>query len=83
MVRRWNNSWALLAAGNALVLCMLGLYGTLRAEPREGNLPFPVQEEQRQDMITVLTDIRDLLKQQNALLRSGNLRVVASPPKKR
>lgn len=83
MLRRWNKSWAVFAAGNALALCMLGLYGTLQAEPREGNLPFPIQEDQRHDMITLLTDIRDLLKEQNALLRSGKLRVVASQPKKR
>jgi hypothetical protein len=46
-------------------------------------VPFPIPEEQRGEMINLLTDVRALLKEQNALLRSGNLRVVVAAPKKR
>jgi hypothetical protein len=80
---RWNAPWALLTAANVLFFCVLGFYQSSSAEPREGNVPFPIPEEQRGEMINLLTDVRELLKEQNALLRSGNLRVVVAAPKKR
>lgn len=75
--------WFMLTAANVLFLCVLGFYRSSSAEPRQGNLPFPIPEEQRGEMINLLTDVRELLKEQNALLRSGNLRVVVTVPKKR
>ena len=83
MKTRTSARWAALIAVNALCLCVLGFYRSSSAEPRQGNLPFPIQEEQRGEMINLLTDVRELLKEQNALLRSGNLRVVVTVPKKR
>ena len=75
--------WAVLIVVNVLFLCVLGFYRSSSAEPRQDNLPFPIPEEQRGEMINLLTDVRELLKEQNALLRSGNLKVVVTVPKKR
>lgn len=80
---RWNAPWAVLTAANVLFFCVLGFYKSSSAQPREGNVPFPIPEEQRGEMINLLTEVKQLLKEQNAILRSGNLRVVVTIPKKR
>jgi hypothetical protein len=80
---RWNTPWTMLTAANVLFFCVLGFYQSSSAQPREGNVPFPIPEEQRGEMINLLTEVKQLLKEQNALLRSGNLRVVVTVPKKR
>ena len=71
-----------LVAANALALCVLGLYRTTSAEPRETNLPFANAVEQRAEMIEQLREIGALLKEQNALLSSGKLKVVVDPGKR-
>jgi hypothetical protein len=83
MQTRVSARWAALIVVNVVFLCVLGFYRSSSADPRQDNLPFPIPEEQRGEMINLLTDVRELLKEQNALLRSGNLRVVVTVPKKR
>lgn len=83
MQRISNRRWALLAAANVLCFCVLGFYQPSGAEPRRSNQPFANAEEQREEMINLLRDLNTLVKEQNALLRSGNLNVVLREPKKR
>jgi len=65
----------LLGAG-VLFGAVLGFYGTSSAAQRTGGQPpFANAVEQRMEMISLLREIRDLLKEQNALLRSGELKV--------
>lgn len=59
-----------LLAANALALCVLGFYSTTSAAPL-GTPPFADAVEQRGEMLKQLREIKDLLKEQNALLR-GN-----------
>jgi len=71
--------WALLVFANVLLCCVLSVYGTsdaaqLRGKPAKE--PFANSVQQRAEMITHLQDIKMLLKEQNALLRSGKLKVV-------
>ena len=66
---------ALLAAGLGAV-CMLGLYRPHSAAARE---PFANAVGQRMEMIRLLQETNALLKEQNALLRTGTLRVVLEP----
>lgn len=67
---------------NVLLYCVLGFYQTSAAQsgsrPTLANAP-----EDRQAMIANLEEIKNLLKEQNALLRSGQVKViVAELPKK-
>ena len=66
-----NSRWTLLAAANLLALGVLGFYSTLGAAPPAGQPPFANPIDQRQDMIRELREIKELLKEQNNLLRGG------------
>ncbi|MFN0021545.1 MAG: hypothetical protein ACKVP0_25110 [Pirellulaceae bacterium] len=61
------------AAGGAL-LCMLGFYSLLFAAP-PGSPPFEDAGSQREVMIRELREIKELIKEQNALLKE----VIAVP----
>jgi hypothetical protein len=74
-------SWVLaLLAGNAAVLCMLGLYQPTPAAPKEEQA-FANAVEQRLEMIRLLRETNALLKEQNEILRSGKLRVIIEAAK--
>ena len=83
MTRR--TGWTLLIAANVLCYCVLSFYQTTDAAQRKvsPSPPFANSVEQRAVMIKTLGDIKELLKEQNALLRSGKLKVVVSEPEKR
>jgi len=74
------SGWALLLAANVLGYCMLSFYQTTAAAP--AGVPFPNSTELRVEMIDQLKEIKDLLKEQNALLRSGEIKVVIAAPAK-
>jgi hypothetical protein len=79
-----RTGWALLLAANALVYCVLGFSQTPAAAQRTGgDPPFANAVEQRNEQTAQLKEIKELLKEQNALLKSGNLRVVVTLPEKR
>lgn len=80
MTRR--TGWAVLIAANVLFCCVLSFYRTSDAAPRPAQEPFANAAEQRIEMIASLREIRDLLKEQNALLKSGTLKVVVAEPEK-
>jgi hypothetical protein len=62
---------------------VLSFYRTTGAAPPKPKQPFANSVEQRMEMIKELREIKVLLKEQNALWRSGTVRVVVSEPKKR
>ncbi|MCA9268445.1 MAG: hypothetical protein KDA41_08235 [Planctomycetales bacterium] len=76
MLQKNNARWAMLIAANAMLWCVLGFYGTSGAAPKPAPQPFANATEQRASMIGELQEIRALLKEQNALLRSGKVQVV-------
>ena len=59
-----------LLAFHAVALCVLGFYSTTAAAP-QGQPPFVDAAEQRGEMIQQLKEIKELLREQNALLRSS------------
>jgi hypothetical protein len=69
-------AWTLLIVANVLCYCVLSLYQPgIAAQPSDpARIANPI--EQRADMLDELKQIRELLKEQNELLRSGKLRVV-------
>ena len=75
--------WTLLIAANLLFLCVLSFYRTTDAAPPKAKQPFANAVEQRMEMIKEMREIKGLLKEQNALLRSGTVRVVVTDPQKR
>ena len=58
--------------------CVLSFYRTTDAAGPKSQLPFANAVQQRIEMINHLRDIKQLLKEQNALLGSGNLKVVVT-----
>lgn len=68
--------WLAVIVGNVVILCVLGFYGTSQAQPNEPNLPFANAVEQRIEIINQLKQLNEQIKEQNALLRSGKLKVV-------
>jgi hypothetical protein len=71
MTRSLTVRWSLLVAANVAVLGMLGFYSTGGAAPQAGQPPFANSVEQRAEIVQELREIKELLKEQNSLLRGG------------
>ncbi|MEN6450443.1 MAG: hypothetical protein ABFC96_08130 [Thermoguttaceae bacterium] len=74
--------WWLLVIAAIVCLGVLTFYQASQAQsgsrPTQSNAP-----EDRKEMITNLEEIKNLLKEQNALLRSGQVKVIVTElPKK-
>ena len=76
--------WAALLGANAVALCMLGFYGSSSAQQAQQapNLPFANSVEQTDEIIQQLKQLNGLMREQNNLLRSGQLQVVVSDRKR-
>ena len=83
MVRQNHTRWALLLSANVLFICVLSFYRVSEADPTATNLPFANSVEQRIEIINQLKELNAQIKEQNALLHSGTMRVVVSEPKRR
>jgi hypothetical protein len=72
--------WIGLIAANVALLGVLGFYQTTATakQPAAAKPPFANAIEQRMEMIGHLKEIKELLREQNALLRSGG-KLTASP----
>lgn len=73
--RETAQRWTLLLALCAVGLGVLSLYRSTEAAPPVAQLPFANSVEQRFEIINQLKETNALLREQNALLRSGKLRV--------
>lgn len=71
MTQTNRQGWTILLAINAVVLSVLGFYSTSGAAPQSGQPPFANSVEQRSEMVRELREIKELLKEQNALLRDS------------
>jgi hypothetical protein len=76
------NRWVLLIGGIVVCCFVLSFYQTTSAQTSQAVPPFANSIEQRMEITKLLAEIRDQIKEQNALLRSGELRVIVVPPKK-
>jgi hypothetical protein len=72
-----------LTALAAFALGMLLFYSTLGAAPPAGTPPFVDATVQREEMLRELRSIRDLLKEQNALLKDVLQKNHGNPANKR
>jgi hypothetical protein len=68
--------WTWLVIANVVFAGVLGFYSTLGAAPQAGQPPFANPVEQRADQLRELREIKELLKEQNAMLRGGALKAV-------
>jgi hypothetical protein len=66
-----TSRWTWLVVGNVVLAGVLGFYSTLGAAPPAGQPPYANQVEQLADQIRELHEIKELLKEQNELLRGG------------
>lgn len=78
MPRSLNPRWTVLVVLNVLFASVLCFYRPGQAAAPE---PFANATGQRAEMIELLKEIRAQLKEQNELLASGKLQVVATPGK--
>lgn len=69
-----------LLVGVGLLWGMLSFYRSTDAGAQGPVEPFANATAQRSEIIACLKEIRDLLKEQNALLKSGSVRVVVVEP---
>lgn len=67
--------WTGLVIANVVLAGVLGFYSTLGAAPQAGQPPFANPVEQRADQLRELREIKELLKEQNELLRGGASKV--------
>ena len=74
MKATFTSKFAWLVAANVAVAGVLGFYSTLGAAPPTGKLPFANPVEQRADQLRELREIKELLKEQNDLLRGGGVK---------
>ena len=72
--------FGLLVGVNVLGWCVLSLQQASHAQNQD-NLPFANAVQQRQEIIAELKVISGELKNQNALLRSGKLKVIVENTK--
>jgi hypothetical protein len=71
MTRTNSFRWTAVVTANALALGVLGFYSTSGAAPQSGQPPFNNSVEQREATLRELREIKELLKEQNALLKAG------------
>jgi len=69
-----TSRFAWLVVANVVVAGVLGFYSTLGAAPPTAQLPFANPVEQRADQIRELREIKELLREQNELLRGGAIK---------
>jgi hypothetical protein len=70
--------FSLLVSAAVVGLLMLGFYSIGGAAPQAGQPPFANPVDQRADMVRELREIKELLKEQNALLRGGAVKADAN-----
>lgn len=72
MASKWKNPWVIVLTAAVLFAGgMLGLYRTACAQQQRGNqLPFSNSVEQREEMVRELKEIKELMREQNSLLRT-------------
>ena len=63
-------AWSVLPLLVGVGLCVLGFYNSSGAAPQGGQPPFANAVDQRNEMIRELREIKELLKEQTALLRA-------------
>jgi hypothetical protein len=83
MTARLMTRWMLLVTANVSVLGVLGFYSIGGAAPQSGQPPFANSVEQRAETIAELREIKELLKEQNALLRAGTEKTARSDSPRR
>jgi len=72
-----RTGWMMLIVANVLLYCVLNFYETCSAQSKDSGVrTFANAIEQRFEMLDQLTEIKNLLKEQNRLLKSGNIKVI-------
>ena len=74
-----TSRWLALVILNVIGLCVLGLYGPTHAQPPSAQGPFANTTELQLEIVNQLKTLNGLVKEQNTLLKSGNLQVVTVP----
>lgn len=78
--RTWR--WTVLSVAVLAGFCVLGLMERSHAQPPSANQPFANPVEQQMEIINQLKTLNGLIKEQNALLRSGTIQVIVTEKKK-
>jgi hypothetical protein len=71
MLRNRSYGPVALVCATAVTLSVLGFYSTTGAAPQGAQPPFANAVEQRLEVVTELRAIKELLKEQNDLLRAA------------
>lgn len=74
--------WLGLLFGGALLFCVLGLYERTTAQTRETKPPFANAVDLQVQILEQLKELNSLMKEQNGLLKSGQLQVIVAEKKR-
>lgn len=67
--------WIALIFANVVAWCMLGFQQPIGAAPQDVRMPFDNAIQQRAEMIRELREIKNVVKEQSALLRAALTRL--------
>lgn len=71
-MRNLKSRWMALIVANVVAWGVFGLYqASVAQQPKGPQLPFANSNLQRSDILTELREIKELIKEQNTLLRQG------------
>jgi hypothetical protein len=70
-MQKLTSRWTALVVLNLMAWGVFGAYQVSQAQSKGGQLPFANSNEQRGDILRELKEIKDLIKEQNSLLRDG------------
>jgi hypothetical protein len=73
-----KTGFMLLVIANVLCYCVLSFQQTSNAQMSSPRPTLANAAEERKELISNLEDIKNLLKEQNALLRSGQVKVIVT-----
>ncbi len=68
----YKSRWTWIVAANMLAWGLFGMYPYIQAQqPKGPQLPFANSNEQRSELVKEVREIKELIKETNALLREG------------
>jgi hypothetical protein len=70
-----RRTWLIVLGANVVFWCVLSFYRTGDAAPGPASEPFANAVQQRAEMIQHLRELKDLVREQNELLRTGKAQV--------
>jgi hypothetical protein len=77
MMKTTTSRWTTIVVLNVLAWSLFGGFRMCTAQSKGGQLPFSNSVEQRSEILTELREIKDLIREQNTILRDSGAKNAA------